>query len=72
VPGHGPIGQASHLAWMDGYIDTLNSIVREAINKGATEEELDKIDIPEDYQDLIMPTFFSANLKLLYKRYHNI
>jgi glyoxylase-like metal-dependent hydrolase (beta-lactamase superfamily II) len=68
VPGHGPIGQAISLDWMDEYIGTLNSLVREAINKGATESEIDKIVMPRDYEQLTMPTFFQANLKFLYQR----
>jgi hypothetical protein len=53
---------------MDEYIGTLNSLVREAINKGATESEIDKIVMPRDYEQLTMPTFFQANLKFLYQR----
>ena len=34
VPGHGPVGEASTLDWMDDYIDCLNSIIDEAINNG--------------------------------------
>jgi cyclase len=68
VPGHGPVGQAYHLDWMDEYIDTLNSLVREAIKKGATEEEIGKIALPREYQHLIFPSFFPANMKFLYQR----
>jgi cyclase len=68
VPGHGPVGQALHLDWMDEYINNLNSLVRKAMSKGATEEEIGKITIPEDYKDLIMPNFFPANLKFLHQR----
>jgi len=68
VPGHGPVGQASHLNWMDEYIDTLNGLVREAIKNGTTKEEMDKILMPKEYQPLIFPSFFSANLQFLYQR----
>lgn len=68
VPGHGPVGQSLHLDWMDEYIGTLNSLVREAIHRGATEVEIDKIAIPREYEHLIMPTFFPANLKFLYQK----
>jgi glyoxylase-like metal-dependent hydrolase (beta-lactamase superfamily II) len=68
VPGHGPVGQTLHLDWMDKYIGTLNSLVRETINRGATEAEIDKIAIPREYEHLIYPTFFQANLKFLYQR----
>ncbi len=57
VPGHGPVGQASALDWMDAYIDNLNTLVREAIKKGATEEEMGRIAMPKEYQDLIFSKF---------------
>jgi glyoxylase-like metal-dependent hydrolase (beta-lactamase superfamily II) len=71
VPGHGPVGQTAHLDWMDEYIDKLNALVREAIQKGATEAEIEKIAMPGEYQHLIFPSFFPANLKFLYQRQVN-
>jgi hypothetical protein len=68
VPGHGPVGDASTLDWMDEYIDSLNAIINEAINKGATEEEIGLTGMPEEYKHLIFPNFFMANLKFLYQR----
>jgi cyclase len=68
VPGHGPVGKTKDLDGMDEYIDTLNALVREAIEMGATEDEMDKIAIPGKYRTLIFPSFFPANLKFLYQR----
>ena len=68
VPGHGPVGQAFHLDWMDEYIGTLDSLVHEAIKKGSTEKEIGEIAMPGEYQHLIYPNFFLDNLKFLYKR----
>ena len=68
VPGHGPVGDASHLDWMDDYIDELNSLAGEVIKDGGTEVELDKIAMPGEYQHLIFPNIFRDNLKLLYDR----
>ena len=67
VPGHGPVGQASSLDWMDEYISSLNSLVCEAINRGATEDEIGKIAMPGEYKQLIFPNVFTANLKFIYK-----
>ena len=53
---------------MDVYIRNLNFLVREAINRGATEEEIAQIDMPEEYKNLVMPNFFATNLKFLYQR----
>jgi glyoxylase-like metal-dependent hydrolase (beta-lactamase superfamily II) len=68
VPGHGPVGQAMDLDWMDVYIRNLNFLVREAINRGATEEAIAQIDMPEEYKNLVMPNFFATNLQFLYQR----
>lgn len=68
VPGHGPVGDATHLDWMDGYINCLNSLAGEVVKKGGTEAELDSIDLPGEYQHLTFPNIFRDNLKLLYRR----
>jgi glyoxylase-like metal-dependent hydrolase (beta-lactamase superfamily II) len=68
VPGHGPVGQFISLDWMDEYINTMNSLVREAIKKGSTEKEIGEIAMPVEFQHLIMPSFFPANLKFLYQK----
>ncbi len=68
VPGHGHVVDASHLDWMDEYIGTMNFIVREAINNGATEEEIGNIAIPREYEQLFFPNMFYANLKFLFHR----
>jgi hypothetical protein len=68
VPGHGPVGQAAHLDQLDDYIDTLRELVREAIHKGATEADIEKIGIPGKFQSWIIPTFFPSNLKHLYDK----
>jgi cyclase len=68
VPGHGPVGQTTHLEWMNEYIDTLNPLVREAIKNGATEEEVGETAMPVEFRHMIFPSFFPANLKFLYQR----
>lgn len=68
IPGHGPVGQTRHLDWMDEYINTLNALVRNAIENELAEAEIDRIAMPKEYQHLIFPTFFSQNLIFLYQR----
>lgn len=68
VPGHGPVGQAGDLDWMDEYINTLNALVREARKREVSVDEIDKIAMPRNYQHLIFPTIFPENLKYLYQR----
>ncbi len=68
VPGHGPVGQASAVDWMNEYIDCLNSIIDDAIDKGEMEDEIGRTGMPLEYEHLIFPNFFVANLKFLYQR----
>lgn len=68
VPGHGPVGQAASLDELDEYINTLRALVCDAIHRGATEAEIEKIGIPGKFQSWIFPTFFATNLKSLYHR----
>jgi glyoxylase-like metal-dependent hydrolase (beta-lactamase superfamily II) len=68
IPGHGPVGNASQLDWMDGYIQCLNSLAGEVIRKGGDQAELEKVAIPVEYQHLLFPQFFMINLKFLYLR----
>jgi glyoxylase-like metal-dependent hydrolase (beta-lactamase superfamily II) len=68
VPGHGRVGKIADLDWMDAYIDTLDELVREAIEHGATEADIEKLAMPENYQTLIFPSFFRANMKFLYQK----
>jgi cyclase len=68
VPGHGPVGQITHLDWMDEYIHTLNALVSEAIHRGATEADMDNIPIPGKYQHLPYAILFPVNLKCIYQQ----
>ena len=68
IPGHGPVGDASQLDWMEGYINCLNSLAGEVIKKGGDQAELEKITIPAEYMSLLFPQFFLINLKFLYQR----
>jgi cyclase len=68
VPGHGPVGQITHLDEMEEYINTLNALVKKAIQQGVSEDEIGKIAMPEKYQHMIFPTFFPENLQFLYQR----
>jgi cyclase len=68
VPGHGPVGKLEHLDILHGYIAQLKALACHKIQQGASEDELDKIPIPQEYQHYIFPVFFSANLKFIYQR----
>jgi cyclase len=68
VPGHGPVGGVEHLDILAGYINQLNILARDAVQQGISEEELDHLSIPDDYQHYVFSTFFTVNLKFLYNR----
>jgi cyclase len=68
VPGHGPLAEASQLDWMLDYIECLDTLAGEVVNQGGTETDLGKIVIPIEYQCLLFPQMFPANLKFMYKR----
>jgi cyclase len=68
VPGHGPVGKIAQLDILDGYINQLKRLVKDAIDRGATQEDIVKIPIPKEYQHFILRNFFSTNVKYLYQR----
>lgn len=68
VPGHGPVGKIEHLDILDSYIHQLKALVGNAVNRGATKEEIAKIQIPPKYRHWNFPDFFSVNINFLYQR----
>lgn len=68
VPGHGPTGNIEQLDLLDSYIHHLRALVGNAIDRGATEEEIAKIPVPPKYQSWSLQAFFATNLLFLYKR----
>ncbi len=68
VPGHGPVGSTADLQRMVEYLDTLESLLRQAMTNGVEEEMIAKIHMPETYREWIFPSFFPANLMFLHKR----
>lgn len=68
IPGHGDVGGASLLDWMETYIDCLNSLASGVVKRGGSEVELEKITIPAEYKHLLFPHCFMSTLKFLYKR----
>ncbi len=66
VPGHGPLGGIGHLDLLDSYINRLKSMVNDELPDNLSDEELAKIPVPQEYQQLYFPIFFTYNLKFLY------
>lgn len=66
VPGHGPLGSKEDIDIMINYINTINSIVDDAIEAKFTEEELKDTEIPEKFKDWWFGRFFIPNLVIQY------
>lgn len=66
VPGHGPLGSIEDIDIMINYINTINSIVDNAIEAKLTEEEIKLTQIPEEYKEWWFSRFFIPNLVIQY------
>lgn len=63
VPGHGPVGNASHLATMVSYIKTVEGIGAELVSRNATDQEIASQVVPPAFQTWWFSRFFLPNLK---------
>ena len=68
VPGHGPVGTADSLAQMKQYVSTLDGLARKMVEQGEAEARIDAMAIPKPYNDWLITSFFSGNLRFLYRR----
>lgn len=69
VPGHGPVGHPSDLSLIDQYIQTLESIARNMIKMGKSQEEVRLQPVPPPFDNwyLFLEDNFAMNLEFLYK-----
>lgn len=67
VPGHGSVGNNNHINQMIKYIETIITLVDEAIRNNFTEDELKAISIPDDYKSWWFGRFYTPNLVFQYK-----
>jgi hypothetical protein len=69
VPGHGPIGMAESLKVMSQYVSTLDRLARKMVEEGEAEETIDRMAVPEPYNDWLFGSFFPGNMHFLYQRH---
>lgn len=69
VPGHGPVGTADSLVQMQHYISTLDRLARKLVEEGQPEESIAAISIPKPFDDWLIASFFSANMRFLCRRH---
>jgi len=53
---------------MIDYIDTLTDLVKGEIQKGADENKVMELPMPEKYSDWLINSFYKLNLKFLYNK----
>jgi len=69
VPGHGPVGTAGSLEQMVQYVWTLDGLARKMVEEEEAEERIDVMAIPEPFDDWLVASFFSANMRFLHQRH---
>lgn len=67
IPGHGNIGGKELLSIMINYVEDLETIVKQAVEKKENLEDLKKAGMPNKYQDWWLGNFYPMNLEYLYK-----
>jgi glyoxylase-like metal-dependent hydrolase (beta-lactamase superfamily II) len=68
VPGHGPVGTADDLTTLCEYIEALDRLAQQLVAEGSPEKATDRVPVPEPYVDWEVPSFFTQNLRFLYRR----
>jgi glyoxylase-like metal-dependent hydrolase (beta-lactamase superfamily II) len=66
VPGHGPLGNDASLSVLTDYIQSLQNLVSQMIDKGKTLNDISDKQIPSPYNTWAYPSFFKSNVEFLY------
>lgn len=67
VPGHGPVGTLEDVVTLHDYLLELEAIATEAIERGASEEQLAQTLIPARYAGWDEPDLFYRTLRRIYR-----
>jgi glyoxylase-like metal-dependent hydrolase (beta-lactamase superfamily II) len=68
IPGHGEIGNETELEEMRIYIDSVEKLAKELIEKEIPAEEIIETPLPEIYKDWSFGDMFASNLRFMYNR----
>jgi cyclase len=68
VPGHGPVAGKEKLKTLIQYINDLEQLTADAVQKGEPDSVFEKTVILPQYKDWWYGRFYSANLSFLYER----
>ena len=68
VPGHGNVGSKEDLACLEEYVLVLEQLANQHICSGHSEDSLDSVPIPGQFQAWDFRQTFSTNLKATYRR----
>jgi glyoxylase-like metal-dependent hydrolase (beta-lactamase superfamily II) len=66
VPGHGPVGNASSVQVLIGYLDDLQKLVGHMIEKAGNKNSTLSIPVPDAYKNWGLRSFYPGNLGFLY------
>ena len=68
VPGHGNVGSNEDLACMEEYVQVLEHLASQHVCSGCSEESLDAVPIPAQFQGWDFRQTFTTNLKATCRR----
>jgi len=67
VPGHGKVGNKDDIATMIDYIEMIKLTALNLLNDGKSAEDINKLQIPEAYEDWFLSNFYKMNVKFMYE-----
>ncbi len=65
VPGHGPVGNVSHIVMMVNYIKALERLGAELSTRGSSDQDIAAQPVPAAYRSWWYSQFFQPNLKFV-------
>lgn len=71
VPGHGPIGDRTSILIFRQYIQTISTLIDQAIDDNTSNEDLSSIAVPAAYTSWLLSRFYPINLQILVQQRKN-
>jgi glyoxylase-like metal-dependent hydrolase (beta-lactamase superfamily II) len=68
IPGHGDPGGKEIIDTMKDYIESIEGIVTEMKNEGKSLEDIEKVQIPERYEEWWLSNYFYSNLEFMFDK----
>ena len=71
LPGHGEVGTMDDINLMIEYVKRMNELVESLITQNVLPEDLNEVQIPEQFANWEFSNFFRNNLKFMYTQATN-